>query len=195
MNTQLMSELFGGSARYRALRLLFEHPDRGFGARELASSAGIDPGAASRWLRRWADVGLLQRREQGRQTVYMASAASSLVPLRQLMQQDSQVARVLSASLEALDLPVQAAAVFGSIPRGDEHPESDIDLLLVTDGSRLKAQAHFKAAGRELGRPVNVLTMTPQEWAVSIRDGDEVTAQILNNPLIVLKGELGAAQT
>lgn len=193
MNVKAMSELFGGGARYKALQLLFGHPDRGFGARELAAEAGIDPGAASRWLRRWAEVGLLERRDQGRQRVYTASPDPSLAALRQLMRQDSDIVRVLRASLADLDLPIRTAAIFGSIARGDEHASSDIDLLLVTPGSRLKAQAHFKAAGRELGRPVNVLTMTPLEWAAS-QEGDELTAQILNNPVILLKGELRAPQ-
>ena len=48
MNTRLMSELLGGTARYKALRSLFEQPGKRFGARELAKAAGIDPGNASR---------------------------------------------------------------------------------------------------------------------------------------------------
>ena len=193
MNVELMSELFGGGARYKALRSLFEHPDKGYGARELASDANIDAGAASRWLRRWADVGLLVRREQGRQTVYVASPDPSLAPLFRLLQQDSEVVRVLREHLAQLDMPVQAAAVFGSAARGEEHATSDIDLLLLTDGSRLKAQAHFKAAGRQLGRPVNVLTFTLAEWAQA-QVGDELVAEILRNPFIVLQGDLHAAQ-
>lgn len=193
MNAKLMSELFGGAARYRALRTLFEHADRGFGARELGASAGIDPGAASRWLRRWADIGLLDRHQQRRQTVYQASADAALEPLRQLMQQDGEVVRVLRARLEEFPFRVEAAAIFGSVARGDARSGSDIDLLLITAGSQLRAQAHFKPAGRKLGRPVNVLSMAPQEWAKA-RRADALVLEILSHPLIHLQGDVRTAQ-
>ena len=62
MNTALLSELFGGLSRYKALRCLYEQPARAFGTRELATLAGIDAGNASRWLRRWSEVGLVEGR-------------------------------------------------------------------------------------------------------------------------------------
>ena len=189
-----MSELLGGAGRYKALRCLFEHPDKGYGPRELAAETGVDPGNLSRWLRRWADLGLLERRTQSRQTVYVASMDPALAPLRTLLQQDSELVRVLRERLAELKAPVVAAAVFGSSARGEAHADSDIDLLLVTDASRLQAQAHFKPAGRALGRPVNVLTFTPDQWAKAMRSGDELVAEILRNPIIPLQGELNAAQ-
>ncbi len=195
VNTQLMSELLGGAGRYKALRCLFEHPDKGYGPRELAAETGVDPGNLSRWLRRWADLGLLERRTQSRQTIYVASMNPALAPLRTLLQQDSEVVRVLRKRLAELKATVVAAAVFGSSARGETHTDSDIDLLLVTDASRLQAQAHFKAAGRALGRPVNVLTFTANQWAEAKRSGNELVREILRNPTITLQGELNAAQT
>lgn len=194
MNTELMSELLGGAGRYKALRCLFEHPDKGYGPRELAAETGVDPGNLSRWLRRWADIGLLERRTGIRQTLYAASMSPALAPLRALLQQDNEVVRVLRERLAELDAPVSAAAVFGSTARGEAQAGSDIDLLLVTDASRLQAQAHFKAAGRTLGRAVNVVTFTANQWAEAKRSGDEFVAEVLRNPVITLQGELNAAQ-
>lgn len=189
-----MAELLGGVGRYKALRRIFEHPDKGYGPRELAAETGVDPGNLSRWLRRWADLGLLERRTRSRQTVYVVASDPALAPLRTLLQQDGEVVRVLRERLAELDVPVVAAAVFGSSARGDTHADSDVDLLLVTDASRLQAQAHFKAAGRALGRPVNVLTFTADQWAEAKRSGNELVAEIMRNPTIVLQGELNAAQ-
>ena len=194
MNTRLMSELLGGASRYKALRCLFERPDKGFGARELAASAGIDPSNASRWLRRWADVGILERRTERRQTVYVASTDPALAPLRLLLQQDSEAVRILRDSLSELEGHVSAAAVFGSVARGEATPDSDLDLLLITDLPRLQTQAHFKAAGRKLGRPVNVLSFTQAKWDEAKESHDELVEEILHNPIVVLQGALSAAQ-
>lgn len=195
MNTILLSELLGGTARYRALRCLYEHADREFATRELAAAAGIDPGNASRWLRRWAQVGLLEQREQRGGNVYRASRDPALEPLKLLLQQDSETAQVLKRYLEPIEAQVEAAAIFGSAASGDTHEASDVDLLLLTRLPRLEAQASFKAAGRELKRPVNVLTFTPEAWASAKKGGDALVADIRKKPLVLLKGTLDAQKT
>lgn len=194
MNTVLMTELFGGTGRYKALRCLFEHADRSFGTRELASMAGIDAGNASRWLRRWADIGLVDRHTSHGKTVFQASQAESLAPLRLLLQQDSETAQVLKSRLDELEEDIDAAAIFGSAARGETRPNSDIDLLLIAAGlSKLVAQAHFKSAGRKLGRPVNVQVFSRQEWQEAVASHDTFVHDILANPVVMLKGALRAA--
>ena len=71
-----------------------------------------------------------------------------------------EACRVLLEGLASLEGSVGSAAIFGSWARGDATARSDIDLLLTTDLPRLQTQAHFKPAGRTLGRPVHVLSFT-----------------------------------
>jgi predicted nucleotidyltransferase len=193
MNAALMAELFGGMARYKALRCLYEQPARAFGTRELAALAGIDPSNASRWLRRWTEVGLVQRRLERGSPVFQASGDPWLSPLSALLQQDSRVAQVLRERVASLGDDVHAAAIFGSVVRGEADEKSDIDVLLVTDMPQLKAQALLKAAGRDLGRPVNVLAYTPASWRAALAAGDPLLEDILGHPLVALKGDLHAA--
>jgi predicted nucleotidyltransferase len=193
MNHTLMTELLGGAMRYQALRCLYERPDHAFGTRELAAEAGIDPGNASRWLRRWASVGLVDRTLERGTPVFSASRDPALAGLRSLLQQDNEAVQTLRAHLATLKGKVMAAAVFGSAARGDLHATSDLDVLLVATGlSRLAAQAHFKQAGRALGRPVNVLVYSPEEWQGAADNGDTVAQDILSHPLIPLKADIRA---
>jgi predicted nucleotidyltransferase len=194
MTNALMAELLGGAARYRALRCLYEHPQRVFGTRELASNAGIDPSNASRWLNRWSELGLVQKRTERGFPVYQASKNPTLAPLAQLLQQDSHVSQVLAQKVKALDEDIESAAIFGSTARGEAREDSDIDLLLLTNLPQLKAQALFKSAGRELGRPVNVLVYTPDEWNGALERGDPLAREIAESPLVVLKGGLNATE-
>lgn len=193
MNTQMLAELFGGAERYKALKCLFENPGRDFGARELAGEAQIDPGNASRWLRRWADAGLLEKKEILKRTRYFASRDPALSYLRLFFQQDSELARLLDAQVAELGERVKAAAIFGSTAQGTDSADSDIDLLLVTDMPRVEAQTLFKPVGRLLGRPVNVLTYEPSRWREAVASGNPLAAEILGGALIQLKGDLHAA--
>lgn len=193
MNTALMSELVGGAGRYRALRCLYEQPEREFGTRELAAAAEIDAGNASRWLRRWTEVGLVDRKTVRGLPVFQASTDPALGPLRALVMQDSELVRVMREHLATIKGQVEAAALFGSAARADMHSDSDIDLLVLTpDLSRLQAQAHFKPAGRALKRAVNVLVYTPEDWRQARDDRNPFVLDILGHPTVELKGSLHA---
>ncbi|MBL0945825.1 MAG: nucleotidyltransferase domain-containing protein [Hydrogenophaga sp.] len=193
MNTDLMAELLGGASRYRVLRCLYGQPERPFRVRELAMEAGVDPGNTSRWLRRWVDVGLLESSVQFGQTVFRASGDPALKPLRALLQQDHTTVRVLREAVSQLGGGVHAAAIFGSVARGEPRPDSDIDLLLIADGlSRLQAQSHFKKAGRALGRPVNVLLYTLADWSRARSGGDSLVQDIASGDVIELQGDIHA---
>ena len=189
-----MSELLGGAGRYKALRCLYEQPARAFGTRELAALAGIDPSNASRWLRRWSEVGLVERRMERGVPLFQAARDPGLAPLAQLLQQDTRTSQLLSEQVHALGDKVEAAAIFGSAARGESGASSDIDLLLLTDVPQLKAQALFKGVGRELGRPVNVLAYSPRAWRQALASGDAFVLEILNSPMVLLKGDVHAAQ-
>ncbi|WP_067276060.1 nucleotidyltransferase domain-containing protein [Mitsuaria sp. 7] len=188
-----MSELVGGAARYRALRCLYEQSEREFGTRELAAAAEIDPSNASRWLRRWTEVGLVDRKTVRGLPVFQASTDPALAPLRALVMQDSELVRVMREHLATIKGQVDVAALFGSAARADMHSESDVDLLVLTpDLSRLQAQAHFKPAGRALKRAVNVLVYTPEDWRQARDDRNPFVLDILGHPTIELKGSLHA---
>lgn len=193
MNTEMLGELFGGAGRYRALCYVFEDPSRDFGPRELAQHAGIDPGNASRWLRRWVELGLVQKTGALKRPRYSASKDPLLKHLVLLLQEGSQLASDFKERIAELGDRVEAAAIFGSIAKGTASRDSDIDLLLLGEVSRLEAQAFFKPLGRKLNRPVNVTVFTRQEWAEALAANNPLAVDINTNEKIMLKGSLDAA--
>lgn len=193
MNTELLGELFGGAGRYRALGYVFEDPGRDFGPRELAQNAGVDPGNASRWLRRWERLGLVQKTIVLNRTRYCASKDPSLKHLVLLFQEGGQLASDFKQRLAELGDRAEAAAIFGSVAKGAATSDSDIDLLLIGEVSRLEAQAFFKPLGRKLGRPVNVTVFTRQEWDAALAAKNALATDINSGAKIALKGTLDAA--
>jgi predicted nucleotidyltransferase len=193
MNTELLGELFGGAGRYRALAYIFEDPGRDFGPRELAQHAGIDSGNATRWLRRWAALGLVQKTTVLDKVRYSASKDPSLKHLGLLLQEGGQLARDFKERLGELGDRVQTAAIFGSVAKGTASSDSDIDLLLLGEVPRLEAQAFFKPLGRKLRRPVNVTVFTPQEWSAALAANNPLAVDINSSEKIALKGTLDAA--
>ena len=99
--------------------------------------------------------------------------------------------RILGERLQTLDAAVTAAALFGSAARDELEPDSDVDLLLIADGlSQLEAQAHFKAAGRELRRPVNVVVYSGAGWLDATKSAGSLAQGISSQPVVLLTGAL-----
>jgi predicted nucleotidyltransferase len=189
MNEAQMVEIFGSVVRFRALRALFAEPGRGFGQRELAAEAGIDPGGVAKLLKRWVASGLVTRRQQDGLPRYHASADPALAPLVALMEQDSALVSTLKDALAPVP-GVAVALVFGSVARGEAGADSDVDVLVLGSASELKVNAALKPAGRTLGRAVHATASTIEAFMEQVRAGEGFAQDIVQGPRIALLGSL-----
>lgn len=189
MNELQMVEVFGSVGRFRALRALFTEPGRGFGQRELAAEAGIDPGGVARLLKRWVAAGLVTRRQQDGLPRYYASTDPALKPLVTLMLQDSVLVSTLREALATVP-EVAVALVFGSVARGEAGAGSDVDVLVLGNASELKVNAALKPAGRILGRAVHATASTIDAFIEQVRGGENFAQDIVQGPRIALLGSL-----
>jgi predicted nucleotidyltransferase len=192
MNESILVEVFGGVERYRALRALYAEPERGFGQRELAAVAAVDPGSVARLLRRWASAGLVTRRQQDGLPRYYASHDPALAPLATLMQQDSQLVRALREFFSQVD-GVDVALVFGSMARGAAGASSDLDLLVLGSVSELKLNAALKPLGRTLGRAIHATVNTVADFKEQLRGGEGFALGVAQGPRVALIGDFDAA--
>jgi len=66
------------------------------------------------------------------------------------------------------DVPVREVVAFGSRVRGDSHPDSDLDILVIVDEKNNLIRAKVSDCAWETGFESDVviqsLVRTPQEW-------------------------------
>lgn len=186
MNIKMFSELFGGTQRCKALRTLYENPDRSFGARELASESDVDYGNLRRWLARWAGVGLVSIvGKDGLQ--YKASSDPALVPLIHLFKRSSQLVDDIKEEISTMT-DIDVAFIYGSVAGGRETAGSDVDIFVVGDMSELKLNTMFKPLSRKYNKSINVSVYSRQDVLQQLKDGDEIIKNIIEAPMINLKG-------
>jgi predicted nucleotidyltransferase len=181
----MFAELFGGAARFRALRCLFEQPERIFGLRELANEAQVDSGNLSRWLQRWSKVGLIKIPEKAR---YHAANDPTLQPLIQLFQQSSAMITELKKLLAPLE-DVEAATVFGSVARHQQTADSDVDVLIIGDISEIRVNALLQPLERQFGRSFNASVFSRSTLKQLLDQGDGFVVTLFNGPTLRLKGD------
>jgi predicted nucleotidyltransferase len=180
-----------GAARQGVLRLLFGHADERFYQRQIVREIGLGYGAVQRELKRLERCGLLLRSVEGRQTYYQANADSPVFEeLRGLIRKTFGVADVLRGGLARLAKDVRVAFLYGSVAKGDETAESDVDLLLVADSLGLTdIVAALRRAQEQLRRDVNPTVYQTKEFCRKLAQGHHFVTRVVAGPKIFVVGD------
>lgn len=130
-----LDDLLAGRTSVRVLRVLSLFPEKEFTGRELAEAAGAAPSNAIIELERLRKAGVVHRRTLGRAHVWRANRRHALFRMLSAMFEEEHglADRLIEALREGTDDPrIARSILFGSFARGDEGPESDVDLLVLT---------------------------------------------------------------
>lgn len=180
------------STQQRVLALLFGQPDREFYVTELIALAGSGRGAVQRELARLDASGLASVSRVGNRKHYRANPESPLFDeICSIVRKTVGLEEAVRGALEPLAGRIVLALLFGSVARGTETAASDVDLLLVSDDLTLEAVYTAMAPLEDLlGRRVNPTVYTPVEFEERRRTGAGFLTRILQEPHIVVAGNL-----
>jgi len=179
----------------RVLGLFFGNPGRTFIKQELIDRTGSGSGAVQRELARLIESGLVTVTHIGSQKHYQAnSGAAIFAELRSIVRKTVGVTDPLRTALRPLKRSIDLALVYGSVARGDERADSDIDLLVVARDLTLeKLFERLAPAEATLGRKIHPTLYTPQDFARRRRNGNAFVQKVLAGEHLLLIGNEDAA--
>ena len=168
----------------RVLGLLFGQPGRRFQSAELIRLAESGTGAVHRQLQRLAAAGWITATRVGNQKHYQANAdCPAFEELRSLIAKTVGLVEPLRRALDPLMARIQAAFVYGSIAKGSDTADSDIDLLVIADDVEYpEVYAALQTAEAELGRSINPNVFTARDWRARREQEDSFAARISKQP-------------
>ena len=178
------------STQQRVLGLLFGQPEREFQQVELVRLAGGGSGAVQRELSRLVSAGLVTERQDERRKYLRANPSSALFSeLCAIVTKTRGVAVALRAALAPRSADLQCALLFGSVAKGDDRAESDIDVLIVSDVLTLEDTfALLAPVEAALGRTVNPTLYTQAEFLRRRSDGNHFLKAVLAGSYTLLCG-------
>ncbi|MGH9626537.1 MAG: nucleotidyltransferase domain-containing protein [Bryobacteraceae bacterium] len=185
----MMDALFP-ETRQRVLGLLFGQPDRRFFANELIALTGSGSGAVQRELQRLVESGLVTVTRSGSRAYHQANPQAPLFPeLHSLMVKTVGLAEPVKSALRRLGPQIRFATLYGSVAKGTDSAQSDIDLLVVSNDLTLEAlYAKIAAAERKLARKINVTLYTEDEYNMRRKDRTSFLSRVLAATHIPLIG-------
>lgn len=203
-----LDQVFAAPSHLAILRALLDSAE-GMSGRQVARQAQINHQTCAVALGRLEELGVVRRQGSGQSQLFQLNRDHRLVRdlLVPLLRQERDVfPRILRRVAELVAGRCRRALVFGSVARGEERRDSDLDLLLVTEGPH--TQARTRRAGDEVrrvlmaewGLHVNPLVLTERALEHRRQREDPLIGNILREGLevgrIAKKGESrGAART
>jgi predicted nucleotidyltransferase len=183
--------------RQGILAAMLVQPRKSWYVSELARRMGVPSSSLQRELQELTNAGILKTHRQGRMAYYQANMDSPLFPdLRGLLLKTAGLVDVLADALKPLVAKLRLVFVYGSIARGSEQSDSDIDLIVVGTVSPSELALPLRHARELLGRQINPMVYTPAEFDKKRAAKDHFLTRVLDKPkLFVLnnRDELGKA--
>jgi predicted nucleotidyltransferase len=184
----LASELLG-SSRAAILATLLLRPESELHARELARVTNVSIGTLLRELKTLLALGLVKRREVGRQVFFSADPASPVYSeLASLLRKTVGLGDRLREALAPLAKRVRVAFVYGSMAAGNAAPHSDVDVMVIGDVSFSDVTRALHAEQAELRREINPTVMSAMEFESKRRKRDGFVQSVVKGPKIWLVG-------
>jgi len=144
----ILDEILGNKTKVRLLRAFFTYPEKGFTESELERIAGIPQASVHRNVKSLLDNGLLDRKRIGKANLYSLNKEHILYPL---LSSDFEEERNILVELKEMiagavkDLSeVEMAVLFGSIAKGIEQADSDVDVFIVCKGDKSRLEEKLK---------------------------------------------------
>ena len=152
----------------------------GLTGREIARSAGVAVQATHDALARLEAVGLVRWLPAGRAHLYQLNRDHFLFKngIGPLLEAESEFRSAIRSILKrALSGHVLSAALFGSVARGEDRPESDLDLLMIVERGKDRERAHDRTGAvserlrKEFGVRLSPMAFSRAEFRAKFRKG------------------------
>ncbi len=172
------------------LALLFGSPFRRYYGNELIRLAGVGIGSARKVLHAFVASGIVIETKEGHQKYYQANKESPIFEeLHGIAIKTFGVAEVMKKVLEPFEEQIQFAYIFGSVAKGTERVDSDIDILIVAKGlDYFECMKLLMPLRKELCREISPTLYEVEEFARKLAEQNHFLTQVEKQPKIMLIG-------
>jgi len=187
--SQLGDALFT-TTQQKVLGLLYSRPGKSFYTREILRLTGMGVATIKSGLDRMVAAGILSMTRIGNQHHYQANPECPIYEeLLGIVKKTFGIADALRQALKPVDNQLQIAFVYGSIAKGTDVSDSDIDLMLVGfDLAYGDVIALLMPVELSLARSINPTIYTPEEFYSKLMEGSGFLGRVKDQPKLMIKG-------
>jgi predicted nucleotidyltransferase len=185
-----ISNALFSKVQQRVLALIFGHAERSFYTSEIVRRIHSGTGAVERELSRLQRSGLVSVERIGNQKHFRANRDSPVFgELQSLVLKTVGLTEPLRKALEPYSDKIKAAFVYGSVAKGSDTAQSDIDLMVVGDElSYSDLYSALQNAESLLQRKVSPLFFSVKDWRRKASRKDSFANKVKAQPKLFIFG-------
>jgi predicted nucleotidyltransferase len=182
-----LAEILSSRARAEIFRLLFRGANEEFHVREIQRRSGLNDRTIRQELQKLVRLDLIKGRRDGNRIYYGANRENSLyADIRNVVLKTIGLADALKDALK--DDRIRIVFVFGSIAKGEEKAESDVDLMVIGDLGLRHLTKLLSGVSEKIGREINPHVLAENEFQKRIESKEHFIANVLKSPKIFIIG-------
>jgi len=120
---------------------------------------------------------------------HMLDALRGLVDGREMRRLGIPREKRIARSLSELRDRISVAFIFGSSARDEQRAESDIDLMVIGNVTLRDLAPSLRRAEQELGRPVNAIVYSREEWRERCMKKEPFVMNVLRDRMVFVTGD------
>jgi predicted nucleotidyltransferase len=183
----ILSKILSSRVRAEYFKIFFGIHSNEFHLREIERISGFAIGTVRQEAKKLEQLELIIKRADGNRTYYKANRNHPLFPaLHNLVLQTSGLVEVFKENL--IDERIQFAFIFGSLAKGTENSESDIDLFVIGNLGLRDLSKLIKNPANLLKREINPHVMSISEFQKRIIEKEHFVSNVINSPKLMIFG-------
>lgn len=187
-SSPILKALFSSDTRIKVLSHFFLHPGESFYLRQIEKLLEIPGGQLRRELLNLEGIRLLVSRREGNQKRYSINRDFPLYDeLKNIFLKTTGAGDIIGESLSRIE-GIELAFIYGSFAKGEEHPGSDIDVMVVGDVPDREVSRAISSAEKRLHRTVNYSLYERKEVNARLDKKDDFIMTVFREPHIILLG-------
>jgi DNA-binding transcriptional ArsR family regulator len=188
MRTKRGADALFPRTRKEILSALVMNPKRSWFLSDLARHLRSPKTSLQRELANLEGAGIILREVEGRQVYYRANPACPFLPeLQGLLAKTAGLVDVIRDGLRSVKRRIEVAFLYGSVAKGEEVAESDVDLMVVGTVGLSGIALAIRRIRERLSREVNPTVFTSEEFRSKAREGGFVRG-VLDKPKLFVVG-------
>lgn len=185
----MLSDVLFSEYRKRILGLLLLHPEQSYHVRELARLTHTSAGTLHKELSKLSNAGILQGKRVGNQQHYSANVQCPIFEeLASIFRKTSGLVDVIAGALSSVKNQIQFAIVFGSVARGEQQSNSDIDVMVIGDIGFGDVVTLLHDSQAILKREINPVVYSMASFKSRVEKNDSFIQAVLNKPKLFIIG-------
>ncbi len=153
-----LNDILGNPVAIMVLELFLKNPSQEFYRSQVTGELSIAKASTGKWLRALEESRAIVCTEKANAKFYRLNTSNPLV--KQL-----KVLFSLSEIIPAFNGLEDEVYVYGSVARGDDTEDSDVDVLVLSNRSKRDVVRDISRISKKLGKPISPTVFTPVEFS------------------------------